>query len=416
MGASKSTDAGQLDHETSEEEFAELVDRARRELDRQLLLELLPERLPVYRGRSANIVTRMRGYLLAAFEGAGLPEEALPYVLEELESGRNAYLVAAAARALRGRQSRSSDAVPFLLKAIENITYADDAVSFDTYRPSWPLSGHTTALQEIAATVAWLGSEASSALPALRSLLEEPGVLSDAARAELESVVSQLSAGGFCHAVPAPFSCCAHDPETARTVIHDIRPRTDALADVELEDQDGARVTFGEFFTGKPSVVAFFYTRCDNPNKCSLTITKLGLLQRRLAELGLDGRIQTAAITYDPEFDLPTRLRAYGENRGVVFSTSDRLFRTKGALAPLEDYFALGVSFSGTLVNRHRIELFLLDHEAGVAGAFTRLQWDVEEVLAQATSLAEPGSAAASRTLAALKATAETQHRDGVGR
>ena len=45
---------------------------------------------------------------------------------------------------------------------------------------------------------------------------------------------------------------------------------------MELEDQDGARVTFGEFFAGKPSVVAFFYTRCDNPNKCSLTITKLG--------------------------------------------------------------------------------------------------------------------------------------------
>src|SRR6476659_356861 len=121
MAASKSTDAGRLDHETSEAEFAALIDRARRELDRQLLLELLPERIPVYQGRSANTVTRMRGYLLAAFEEAGLPEGALPYVLEELESGRNAYLVAAAARALRGRESRSSDAVPFLLKAIANI-------------------------------------------------------------------------------------------------------------------------------------------------------------------------------------------------------------------------------------------------------------------------------------------------------
>jgi protein SCO1 len=194
----------------------------------------------------------MRGYLLAAFESAGLPEEALPYVFEELESGRNAYLVTAAARALRGRESRSSDAVPFLLKAIENITYADNAVSFDTYRPSWPLSGHTTALQEIAATVAWLGSEAASALPALRSLLEEPRVLSDAARADLESAVSQLSAAGSCCAVPVPSSpCCAHDSENARPVIHDIRPRTDVLAEVELEDQDGAYVTFGEFFTGK---------------------------------------------------------------------------------------------------------------------------------------------------------------------
>ena len=279
MAASTSTNAGRLDHETSEEEFAALVDRARRELDRQLLLELLPERIPVYQGRSANTVTRMRGYLLAAFEEAGLPEGALPYVLEELESGRNAYLVAAAARALRGRESRSSDAVPFLLKAIANIAYADDAVSFDSYRPSWPLSGHTTALQEICATVACLGSEATVALPALRSLLQQPGVLLDPTRIKLESA--------------------------------------------------------------------------------------------------------------DPESDLPARLRAYGENRGVVFSPSDRLFRTRGELAALDRYFELGVSFGGTLVNRHRIELFLLDQRCRVAVAFTRLQWDVEDVLAQATSLAE---------------------------
>jgi protein SCO1/2 len=380
-----------LDHETSEQEFAELVDRAGREMNGHLLAQLLPERIPVYRGWSANTVNRMRGYLLAAFERAGLPEEALPYVFEELEGGRDAYLVAAAARALRGRESRGCDAVPFLLKAIDNIKYADDAVSFDSYRPSWPLSGHTTALQEIASTLAWLGSEASSALPALRSLLEEPGVLSEVARAKLESVISGLSVSGSCCAVPAASPCCSHHTETARPVIHQIHhPRAEVPAGVELEDQDGARVKFREFFTGKPSVVAFFYTRCDNPNKCSLTITKLGRLQRRLADLGLDGRIQTAAITYDPEFDLPARLRAYGENRGVVFSPSARLFRTRGALAPVQDYFELGVSFGETLVNRHRIELFLLDQQGRVAGAFTRLQWDSEKVLAQAASLVKP--------------------------
>jgi hypothetical protein len=61
MSASDSTAAGRLDQETSEEQFAELIGRARRELDRQLLLELLPERIPVYRGRSANTVTRCAG-------------------------------------------------------------------------------------------------------------------------------------------------------------------------------------------------------------------------------------------------------------------------------------------------------------------------------------------------------------------
>jgi protein SCO1 len=381
----------------SEQELAELVDRAGREMDSQLLVALLPERNLVYRGRSANTVNQMRGYLLAAFERVGLPEEALPYVFEELESGRNAYLVAAAARALRGGESRSSDAVPFLLKAIENIKYSDDAVSFASYRPSWPLSEHTTALQEIAGTFVWLGREASSALPELRSLLDEPGVLSEAARATLESVVTELSPRESCCAVPAPSPCCASHTNTVQPG-HQIRPSTEVLAGVELEDQDGARVMFSEFFTGMPSVLAFFYTRCDNPNKCSLTITKLGRLQRQLAERGLDGRIQTAAITYDPEFDLPPRLRAYGENRGIVFSPCNRLFRTRGALSPLEDYFELGISFGGTLVNRHRIELFLLDHRGRVAGAFTRLQWDVEEVLTQAADLAALGRPVAAVT------------------
>jgi len=376
-----------LDDETSEQQFAELIERAGSELDRQLLAELLPERIPVYRGRSANTVNRMRGYLLAAFERTGLPEGAVPYVLEELESGRDAYLVAAAARALRGRESRSSAAVPYLLKAIENIRYADDAMSFTSYRPSWPLSEYTTALEEVAGTFAWLGSEASSALPTLQSLLEEPEVLPQAAHATLESVVTELSVGASCCALPES-PCCAHHAESPQPLVHQIHPRPEVLAGVELEDQDGARVKFEEFFTGKPSVLAFFYTRCENPNKCSLTITKLGRLQRRLAELGLDGRVHTAAISYDPEFDLPPRLRAYGENRGIVFGACDRLFRTRGALAPVEDYFQLGVSFGGTLVNRHRIELFLLDQQGLVARAFTRLQWDVEEVLTQVANLA----------------------------
>ena len=68
----KSTDAGRLDHETSEEEFAALVDRAGRELDGNCSCSYCPNGSPVYQGRSANTVTRMRGYLLAAFEEAGL--------------------------------------------------------------------------------------------------------------------------------------------------------------------------------------------------------------------------------------------------------------------------------------------------------------------------------------------------------
>ena len=69
---------------------------------------MLPERISLYDGRSANATIRMRGYILAAFEQTGLPEAALPYVLEELENGRDAYLTAGAARALRGLDTPTS--------------------------------------------------------------------------------------------------------------------------------------------------------------------------------------------------------------------------------------------------------------------------------------------------------------------
>lgn len=142
-GAPPTVSGEPLDQNTPEEHIAVLVHAVRQDpRHRDSLVELLPERISLYRGRSTNAIVRMRGYIMAAFEQVGLPDAALPYVLEELESGCDAYLVAAAARALRGLERPASHAVPFLLKAIENIKYADDAVSFESYWPRWPMQLH----------------------------------------------------------------------------------------------------------------------------------------------------------------------------------------------------------------------------------------------------------------------------------
>jgi cytochrome oxidase Cu insertion factor (SCO1/SenC/PrrC family) len=377
-----------LDQDTPEAQVAALVDEARRDprdpRGRDRLVALLAERSPLYAGRGANAVVRLRGYLIAAFEQLGLPDEALPYVLEELETGRDAYLVAAAARALRGRDP-TPDAVPFLLRALDNIRDVDDAVSFAGYRPRWPAPDRTTATEELLLTLAFLGEHARPALPDLVALGEDPGAVSGPARATLTAILDRLGDDrpGCC--TPAP----ASPLPGGLGVVAGGRERA-VPADIVLEDQDGRTLTFGEFFVGWPSVVAFFYTRCDNPNKCSLTITKLARLQRALRRGPSPGRVRTAAITYDPGFDLAPRLRAYGENRGAVFGPGDRFLRAPGGLRPLDDYFQLGVNFGQALVNRHRIELFVLDSAAQVVATFARLQWDVDEVLGVALSAPAP--------------------------
>ena len=126
--------------------------------------------------------------------------------------------------------------------------------------------------------------------------------------------------------------------------------------------------------------MAFFYTRCDNPYKCSLTITKLAALQDRFAQRGIADAVTIAAITYDPAFDVPERLRRYGTDRGVRFGERTRFFRVTSGFADFRRRFDLGVNYGPSTVNRHRIEVHVLDAEGRVAASFTRRQWEVDKV------------------------------------
>lgn len=102
---------------------------------------------------------------------------------------------------------------------------------------------------------------------------------------------------------------------------------------------------------------------------------------------GLTGKLQTAAITYDPGYDLPARLKAYGEARRIIFNDNNRFFRTLNKFDELQSYLRLGVNYNGSIVNRHRIELFILDSKGIISNTFTRLQWDAQEVLSYAKAL-----------------------------
>jgi cytochrome oxidase Cu insertion factor (SCO1/SenC/PrrC family) len=146
-----------------------------------------------------------------------------------------------------------------------------------------------------------------------------------------------------------------------------------------VEDQDGARQQLIEFLRRADTVLAFFYTRCQNPNKCSLTVTKLADLQARMMERGLAG--QLAAITYDPGFDLPPRLAAYGRARGLQFGNSVRMFRTVEGHARLAEFFGLRVGYTGTIVNQHGLESYLVDAGIQVVRTRARIPWEVPDVL-----------------------------------
>ena len=91
----------------------------------------------------------------------------------------------------------------------------------------------------------------------------------------------------------------------------------------------------------------------------ALVAARLARLARRLVVEKIDANV--AGISYDPGFDRPARLKTYGADRGMIFSQRCCLLRTIGPFDPLTEAFDLGVGFGPVTVNRHRLDLVVLD-------------------------------------------------------
>lgn len=353
----------------------------------QALVALLQEEHIAYAECSSAEVARRRGWVLVALGREPLGDAALPLVLEEMQTGHQPYVLAAAARALRSAGQPQPAFAGCLLRALQTLARRDDFVDLDQWGGAAATMDARTALAEALDTLRWMGPQAKGIKPALTALAAESAGLADDHREALAGILQALPDAADDE---EEANCCALPPLWRR------RAREASLAapaaSVSFEDQDGAAHAWNDVFVGRPSVVAFFYTRCDNERKCSLTVAKLAQLQKLLA--GADAAVNLVAITYDPEFDLPHRLRGYAESRGLVPGPHCRLLRSTGGLGALQVHFGLGVGFAGSLVNRHRIEVYLLDASGRIRAAHERLDWDPAEIAAEIQQLTVAAPAA----------------------
>jgi len=369
----------------SEDEFRSLVESLIDDPNQNAgLIKLLGEDHAIYDQRGTATVNRMRGWILVAFARKQLPEAALPFVLEELDTGVDAYVVAAAGSALRTYPERNPAFAPFVVRAISNIRYRDENVSLHAYGGFAIGVAGTSPVRELLETLVWLGPSARAVVADLTTLRDGPTALGKKYQTHLTQALEAIGV------VASIEDDCCQLPESVRGIFSSLRENrtsTKQLDSTLFEDQDGTSLTFEEFFHGRPSIVAFFYTRCDNPLKCSLTITKLARIQELLRTEGIADQINTAGITYDPGFDLPERIQNYGRHRGVKFAPQHRLLRAPEGVDSLRKHFKLGVNFIESLVNRHRIEVYLLDREGQVAASFERIQWNESDVVGRAREL-----------------------------
>jgi protein SCO1/2 len=378
-------DSPELGGPLSEQTYATQVDQLRqRGRDGwPELVSLLSISHDVFCGRSASSAVKMRAYAIAAFHDIGLPDQAVPYVVEILETSFQPNLVAAAARAVRGMASPDARLADCLIRSIYNIWQNDQPVSFDTYDVKWPLTNFSTALLEVLDAITWMGAHAHHVLPELETMSSTfRNRFNPQVRAAILRCIESLQSSP----ASSPRACCRSAPLIEAGAV--ARGKDLDIATIELEDQDGGRFAWQQFFRGRPSALAFFYASCMNPRKCAQTIYNLASIQKGLSDAGLDGRVRVAAITYDPQRDAPAVLRQYGVSKGLRFGADCKMMRVPRRFDGVIGAFDLGVNYIGNQVNDHRIELYLLDRDGNIAEALLRLQADPEHVVTALARLA----------------------------
>ncbi len=160
--------------------------------------------------------------------------------------------------------------------------------------------------------------------------------------------------------------------------------RGDVLAEFELVDQLGRKVTRAEF-AGAPLVLDFIFTTCTGP--CPRVSANMAQVQQKTA----GSRIRLATFSVDPETDTPEVLAGYAQEHGADaerwrFLTGaeeqvDRVLRSLWLARSKNEEAALGMRVT------HSTRLIVLDgrgvirgmydgeSEAGVEAAVARARW-----------------------------------------
>ncbi|MEP9386491.1 SCO family protein [Mesorhizobium sp. KR9-304] len=306
---------------------------------------MLAENHPVYRGRSSSDALQLRATLMMQAIQFGLSDRIVEHAMADLESADSPAVLAAAAIALRHSSTPPTGASVALKAAQRRLGGIDRYVDLTRFPPG---PGGVSVLREIE-----------------RTLAELPGS-------------SGRSSGQMS-------SCCGGNLP-ARHSVSDVLSLGDFVG-LEMETQHGRRSPLREILGDSAGLIAFFYTRCMNPLRCSQTISQLGELARALAGRPDAGSIRLAGITYDPEYDIAERLAAYGGERSLPFGENCNLLRTIGPFSALAAHLGLGVGYGPATVNVHRIEWLVYGPGLSSVRMGRNRHWNTEDAVDELLSL-----------------------------
>ncbi len=92
------------------------------------------------------------------------------------------------------------------------------------------------------------------------------------------------------------------------------------VPDFGLVNQDGKRIHLAEY-RGKTLLITFVYTRCPQPDQCTLMSNNFAAIDQGLKKQpDLYDKTHLLTITFDPDYDTPKVMRSYGASHTGRYS------------------------------------------------------------------------------------------------
>ena len=142
---------------------------------------------------------------------------------------------------------------PFVMRALTNIRYRDEPVSFENYGEYAVSSTGTSPVRELLATLAWLGPHARGVLPEIESLRAQRGGLSKKLLIDVDRAVEAIRGADQVDELGTD-TCCTLPSGLSNTFSWALGSRRgcEPIESTVFEDHEGASITFKEFFRGHP--------------------------------------------------------------------------------------------------------------------------------------------------------------------
>jgi protein SCO1 len=168
---------------------------------------------------------------------------------------------------------------------------------------------------------------------------------------------------------------------TEETILARMFKEGESLPVVELTNQDGNKIHFGDF-KGRAFALTFVYTRCPLPDFCIRMSNHFAKIQKLLnKDKSLDGKWHLISISFDPKFDTPKVLKNYGQSYRADLATWDFVTGDQATIMKLTNGLGLSLSDDEGGLIAHNLRTVLLDKEGKIAKVIQGNEWTPEEVV-----------------------------------